>query len=91
MAAKATGGGPPPIQPSDLHWKLYNLIPSQFDRISCNVDSDAIKNSIFENERMTPTNGEKNSQNSFQDVSIAKESVADQVVEEGKNIQNYDQ
>uniref|UniRef100_A0A915HHK1 No apical meristem-associated C-terminal domain-containing protein n=1 Tax=Romanomermis culicivorax TaxID=13658 RepID=A0A915HHK1_ROMCU len=38
-----TGGGKTEVEePTQLYWDLYNLLRSQFDRIICNVDSDAV-------------------------------------------------
>jgi hypothetical protein len=52
-----TGGGPPPVTPTDVYWKIYQLIPNQFERISCNVDSDAgLDENCLENEAQEPEN-----------------------------------
>lgn len=36
----ATGGGPPPEEPSDMDTKIYNLVPQQFEKIRNEFDSD---------------------------------------------------
>lgn len=37
----ATGGGPPPDEPSDIDWKIKDLLPQEFTEEISIYDSDA--------------------------------------------------
>lgn len=38
---KATGGGPPVADVDEIHQRVYELVPTQFERIENDFDNDA--------------------------------------------------
>uniref|UniRef100_A0A915HRR7 Uncharacterized protein n=1 Tax=Romanomermis culicivorax TaxID=13658 RepID=A0A915HRR7_ROMCU len=40
VAQQSTGAGPPPMELSNIHQKIYDLIPAHFERIENEFDDD---------------------------------------------------